>query len=115
MRKYCHRNTYGIQKKCCQAHETSHCSSTNLSEAGEHAAHGLVVETLRAVDDYDVVAQTFAQILGGFGLAGTGRSLGRAAAVKVKRRGQRYVAPDSSQSHVNANLSHACAKEFSGS
>ena len=63
-----------------------------LREPGEHAAHALVIEALRAVDDDDVEAEGFAEILDGLGLAGTGRALRAPAPVQVQRRRQRNVA-----------------------
>ena len=63
-----------------------------LREPGEHAAHALVIEALRAVDDDDVEAEGFAEILDGFGLAGAGRALRAPAPVQVQRRRQRNVA-----------------------
>lgn len=54
---------------------------TYLSQTGEHFAHGLVVQTLRAVDDDDIHSKGFSEILDGLCLACPGGTLGASPAV----------------------------------
>ena len=67
--------------------------SANLGETGEHAAHRLVVEALRAVDHDDVVGERLAQIFDRLRLTRTCRTLRAAPTVKVEGRGQGHVTP----------------------
>ena len=64
---------------------------SHLRKTREHASHGLVVQTFRAVDDNDIHAQRLAQILGGLCFACASRSLGAAAAMEVEGSGEGHV------------------------
>ena len=64
-----------------------------LCQARVHAAHGLEVQALGAVDHDDVHAQRFAQVLHRLRLTRASRTLGGSAAVQVKSRGQGHKTP----------------------
>ena len=65
-----------------------------LCQAGEHAAHGFIVQSFRAVHDNDIHAQSFAQVLRCLRLSGTSRAFRRAAPMEVEGCGQGHVTPE---------------------
>ena len=74
----------------------------HLSQTREHASHGLVVETLGAVDDNDVHAQALAQVLCGLSFSSSSGPFGAAATVKMKGGGEGHVAAVSERSDDQA-------------
>ena len=73
-----------------------------LSQTRKHTPHGLVVKTIRAVDDNDIHAKRLAKILRGFGFPSSSGSLRAAATVKVKGSGEGHVAAVSERSDDQA-------------
>ena len=89
---HAHKNTPKQTHPCTHADTPLKPQIPHLSQTGEHASHGLVVQTIGAVDDNDVHAQRLAQVLGGLRLPSSGGSLGAAATVKVEGGGEGHVA-----------------------
>ena len=93
-----HTHTHTHTNTPKQLHPCTHAATPlkpqipHLSQTGEHASHGLVVQTIGAVDDDHIHAQRLAQVLGGLCLPGSGGSLGAATTVKVKGCGEGHVA-----------------------
>ena len=87
-----HKNTPKQMHPCTHADTPLKPQIPHLGQTGEHASHGLVVQTIGAVDDDHIHAQSLAQVLGGLRLPGSCGSLRAAATVKVKGSGEGHVA-----------------------